>query len=737
MNEQQNPAVRMQSLIKNYMRDLGNGAMISYSQIVFITVNTEPSAQQLITEYQGDVNQFRHAMMKFLKENEFNHFATIPDPSFPPAEMLPTLQTIIVRAKKEIKNGKDISFTRFLYHTLVLSQEMKDFNLIKILSSSGFQVKEFLEDQKDVGGPSFIKKLCTNFNELAKANKIDPVIGRDNEILQTIEVLSKRKKNNVVLLGKAGVGKTAIAEGLALAIVQNKVPESLKKAVVYNLEVSSLVAGSAYRGQFEEKLQKMIKEFIELEEKGDMPILFIDEIHTIMGAGAVGGGGLDLANIIKPALARGQLRSIGATTAEEWHKFVNHDKALKRRFSQVLIEEPTTEETVGILQGAKKYYEDKHKVTYSDESIKRVVDLSVEYIKDNQLPDKALDLLDYTGAVYKLKNVTKIDTKEVEFALSRLKNIPLTAIETTSEKVKLKKPISIAVKENLFGQDHAVDQVVKVIEKSMAGLQDDNKPMGQFLFVGPTGVGKTELAKLLATELDAHLERIDMSEYMEEHSVAKLIGAPPGYVGYDTQGRLNKAITTHGRLVLLLDEIEKAHPKVLNIFLQAMDNASVTDSQGEKLSFQHTLILMTSNAGTKEAAVKKIGFTADATVNKIDPKSIEAYFSPEFRNRLNGVVYFNPLSKTNMIPIVQKFVKTLQTQKLTPKGIALTLSAEAELWLVNKGYNPQMGGRPIARAVDAFITEPLTQSILYGEVSKGKTKVSVSVKNDNLEFSYN
>ena len=606
-----------------------------------------------------------------------------------------------------------------------------------ILLDSGFDYDKFLNDFE--GGPkekkkSTIDELCTNLNQLAKDGKIDEVIGRDDEILRVAEILGKRKKNNPVLLGKAGVGKSAIAEGLALKIVQGDVPDTIKKGVVYNLEVANMVAGTSFRGQFEEKMMALIEEFKEKEASGkELPILFIDEIHSIVGSG--NSNGLDFANIIKPALARGQLRCVGATTGEEWQKFISQDKALKRRFSQIDVEEPTRAQTIDILKQARKHYEKKHGVEYTDQSCERTVDLAMEFITDSALPDKAIDLFDLAGSIHRIKGYPTVDKGEIEYALHRKNGIALDAIREAKADRK-PEPMAPKIKKDLFGQDEAIEQVVSVLEYSLAGMQDDNKPLGSFLFVGPTGVGKTELAKLLAREMKAHFERIDMSEFMEQHSVAKLIGAPPGYVGFEQGGRLTKAIEKNPRCVLLLDEMEKAHPRIQDILLQAMDNAKITDSQGNPINMKNVLILMTSNAGTRELNKRGIGFTDHSKPKKLDQNAVNDFFSPEFRGRLNGVITFNPLDAQFMVAIVDKNVRRLNETKLAHKGVKVTLSPEASQWIVDQGYNPMLGARPIEDTVKKNIHAEITRSILYGEIKEGKKNVNVTVEDGKLKFEY-
>lgn len=736
----------MREFIKRIVEDKkNNGHFISPTRVIYEAVKADDEVTNFLEKYDTQVDELKAQLEILMTLKEKAELANVSRNMGGrvrniPAQLLKSVDDILDQCDElNLQKGQSnqvIDFKTFLYVTINYSNNISgDTDILVSLQTARFNFDKFIADFEGHNNEkSIINELCTNFNELAKSGKIDPVIGRDDEILRSIEILCKRKKNNVVLLGKAGVGKTAIAEGLALAIVQKNVPEQLNKAVIYNLEVASMVAGTQFRGQFEQKMMDLIKEFKQLEESGQMPILFIDEIHSIVGSG--NSNGLDFANIIKPALSRGQLRCIGTTTDQEWTKFIAQDKALKRRFSQVGVEEPTRLQTIEILKGAKKYYEEKHQVSYSEKAIVRTVDLSMEFMTDTALPDKALDLFDLTGSIFKLKGEKVIDEGQVETALCRMKNLALDMVRMKRVNSEVQ-PIAPKIKEFLFGQDHAVDQVVKVVEKSLAGLQDENKPIGQFLFVGPTGVGKTELAKLLSKEMKAHLERIDMSEFMEAHSVAKLIGAPPGYVGYDNIGRLNKAISKHPRCILLLDEIEKAHPRVLDILLQAMDNAKITDSQGEEIRFENVLILMTSNAGAREMNDRKLGLVEEKFESKkINPRALEETFSPEFRNRLSGVVHFNSLPKENMVNIVKKFVKLLNQNKLINKGIKLTLTPEAEMFIVDQTYDPNMGGRPIERGVQTLISEPITQSILYGEIKSGKKDVTVSVKNGTLSFKY-
>jgi ATP-dependent Clp protease ATP-binding subunit ClpA len=705
---------------------------VTLTQILHYAIRDQKNSAILV-KYGSTVAAFNQSLELFIRVSE----RLLGSLAMTKTE-LDSVTRVVAAAEQLEKDHTDKEFECFLaamYYDAMRNHESS--HQAHFLINSGFNYDKFLDDfekSKEEEETGIIKDMCVNLNKLAKAGKIDEVIGRDDEILRTIEILGKRKKNNPVLLGKAGVGKSAIAEGLALKIVQGDVPDTIKNGVVYNLEVANMVAGTSFRGQFEEKMMKLLEEFKNKEESGkELPILFIDEIHSIVGSG--NSNGLDFANIIKPALARGQLRCMGATTAEEWQKFINHDKALKRRFSQIDIEEPTRDQTIQILKKARVHYEKKHGVRYTDESCARTVDLAMEFITDSALPDKAIDLFDLAGSIHKIKNCAVVDKSEIEYSLHRKNGIALDAIRSAKVETK-QEPMAPKIKKDLFGQDHAVDKVVEVLEYSLAGMQDDNKPLGSFLFVGPTGVGKTELAKLLAREMKAHFERIDMSEFMEQHSVAKLIGAPPGYVGFDQGGRLTKTIEKNPRCVLLLDEMEKAHPRVQDILLQAMDNAKITDSQGNPINLKNVLILMTSNAGTRELNKRQVGFAGSSMPQKLDEKAINDFFTPEFRGRLNGVVIFNPLDSQYMLAIVDKNIRKLNETKLVGKGVIVTIDEAAKKWIVDKGYNPMLGARPIEETVKKYVHSELTKSILYGSIKEGKKKVSITVKDGELNFEY-
>lgn len=657
-----------------------------------------------------------------------------------------------------IDGKEEYSTETFIYalHTCASVNKQSDTTAIFLMKKNGFKFDVFLQDYvakaagaqkvkdqvvlnpqtKKTAESSVLDEICINLNEEAKSGRIDPIIGREDEVLRTQEILGKRKKNNVVLIGDPGIGKTAIVEGIALNISQGNVPESLLKTTVYSLQVASMMAGTKYRGEFEAKLTSLLEEIEKRQEKGETCILFIDEIHGIVGSGATSGGGLDFANIIKPALSKGTLRCIGATTKEEWSRFFQDDKALKRRFSVIHVEEPTRAQSIEILKSAYKPYELKHQLTYSEDFAEKCVDLSIEFMPDQRLPDKAIDLLDLTGSIFHIKNYTQVGVTELEQAISRYKGLSIDVVKAKTKTLDQQEPMAPTIKKSLFGQDEAVDQVSKVVEKYLAGLKRPDKPIGSFLFVGPTGVGKTELAKLLAKEMKSGFERIDMSEYMEPHSISKLIGSPRGYVRSEEESKLSKMFEKNSRFVLLLDEIEKAHPKVLEVLLQLMDNAKITDAKDQVLDFKNVLLLMTSNAGAAELAETQIGIADSNVPRKINPKRVNETFTPEFRNRLNGIVYFNSLSKELMSNIVKKTFDNLVKTPLKEQGIEISISEDALTWIRDNSYDPNMGARPIERFIESKINDEVAQSILYGEIKAGKKIIEVQLKDDNLFFDF-
>ncbi|EPZ52302.1 ATP-dependent Clp protease ATP-binding subunit ClpA [Bacteriovorax sp. BAL6_X] len=586
-------------------------------------------------------------------------------------------------------------------------------------------------------GDSFLAKFTVNLNELARENRIDPLVGREEEALRIVQILCRRRKNNPLLVGEAGVGKTAIVEGLAQRIVEEKVPDILKGTTIFNLDMAALVAGAKFRGDFEQRVKGVIKDLEKLDKDGKKAILFIDEMHTVMGAGATSGGSMDASNLLKPALSRGVVRIIGSTTYAEHRKFIEKDPAFNRRFQKIDVDEPSNEDTIAILKGLRPKFESYHSVKISDNVIKEAVALTSRYLMDRKNPDKSIDAIDEAGALNQIRPESKkkssITKKDIEDVVAKMANIPKITVETT-EKDKLK-DLNKNLKMLIFGQDHAVNEVSQAIYMSKSGLGDEGKPIASFLFAGPTGVGKTELAKQLSIQLGCHLERFDMSEYMEKHSVSKLIGSPPGYVGHDQGGLLTDAVKKNPHSVLLLDEIEKAHVDIYNILLQVMDHGSLTDSQGRTTDFTNTVIIMTTNAGAKEMDSGSIGLAKSSSKNtgKRD-QTIKNFFSPEFRNRLDGIVHFEKLSTEYIVKIVEKFVSQLEI-KLAAKNIEIVLNEEAKIWLAKNGFDEKMGARPIARIIDQKLKKPISTEVLFGCLTHGG-KIEVVVENNDLKLNF-
>jgi len=589
------------------------------------------------------------------------------------------------------------------------------------------------KEEKPRGGRNqdALSNYCVNLNKKAQQGKIDPLIGRDQEIERTIQILCRRTKNNPLYVGDPGVGKTAIAEGLAKRIIEGEVPEVLQKSTIYALDMGSLLAGTRYRGDFEERLKAVVSEL----EQQPGSVLFIDEIHTVIGAGATSGGAMDASNLLKPALAQGSLRCIGSTTYKEYRNYFEKDRALVRRFQKIDVNEPTVEDAVKILQGLKTNYEKHHKVKYTPEAIRAAVELSAKYIHDRKLPDKAIDVIDEVGASRMLlpegkrrKNVT---LKDVEEIVAKIARIPPKSV-SADDKETLRN-LERDLKAMVFGQDKAIEALSAAIKLSRAGLRDPEKPIGNYLFSGPTGVGKTEVAKQLAKTLGIELIRFDMSEYMERHSISRLIGAPPGYVGFDQGGLLTDSIDQHPHAVLLLDEIEKAHQDLYNILLQVMDHGKLTDHNGKTVDFRNVILIMTTNAGAADLAKPAIGFGRETRAGE-DHEAIQRLFTPEFRNRLDAIVPFSGLTSEIVGRVVEKFVMQLEAQ-LADRNVTIELSSAAKEWLAEKGFDPLYGARPLARVIQEYVKKPLAEELLFGKLTKGGA-VKVTMKDGALAFDY-
>jgi ATP-dependent Clp protease ATP-binding subunit ClpA len=696
----------------------------------------------------ANIDQLRKDLTEFLDETT---------PLIPPGvkrETQPTLgfQRVLQRAafhvqssgKKEV-TGANILVAIFSEQDsqavyLLNKQDVTRLDVVNYISHGISKVREDSDanpkgsaaadgDEGEGAAANPLEKFASNLNELAKRGKIDPLIGRKGEIERTIQVLCRRRKNNPLLVGEAGVGKTAIAEGLAKKIVDNEVPEVLSESTIYALDLGSLVAGTKYRGDFEKRLKALLAQL----KKEPNSILFIDEIHTIIGAGSASGGVMDASNLIKPVLASGELRCIGSTTYQEYRGIFEKDRALARRFQKIDIHEPTVDETYHILRGLKSRFEKHHDVKYSLAALRTAAELSDRYITDRHLPDKAIDVIDEAGASQRLLPVSRrkklIGTLEIEDIVSKIARIPPKTV-STNDKDKLR-DLEKNLKMLVFGQDEAISTLASAIKLSRAGLREVQKPIGCFLFAGPTGVGKTEVTRQLAKVLGIELIRFDMSEYMERHTVSRLIGAPPGYVGFDQGGLLTDEVNKHPHAVLLLDEVEKAHSDVFNLLLQVMDHGTLTDNNGRKADFRNIILIMTTNAGASEGGRPSIGFTQqDHSTDSM--KVIERMFSPEFRNRLDAIIQFKPLNLDTIGQVVDKFMFELESQ-LAEKRVSVVLEPDAREWLAEHGFDPSMGARPMARVIQENIKKPLAEEILFGKLSEGGI-VRISVEDGQLAF---
>ncbi|MEX0999576.1 MAG: ATP-dependent Clp protease ATP-binding subunit ClpA [Thermodesulfobacteriota bacterium] len=719
---------------------------ITLEHILF-ELTYDPDASDVLIGCGVDLDKLRDSIDMFMNENmppiesEF-----LPDPQYSAGSQF-VLQLAAMHAESADKpdiNGGNILVSMFRVdesHAVYLLNEqgVNRYNIVRYFSHGGqqFETREkpgsiaktdsdSAPEQKDP-----LSEYCTNLVQKAREGKLDPLIGRESEIDRTIHILARRRKNNPIFVGDAGVGKTAIAEGLALRIAEKKVPEALEETHIYALDMGSLTAGTRYRGDFEERLKAIIDSV-----KGDQKkVLFIDEIHTVIGAGAVSGGTLDASNMLKPALANGEIRCIGTTTSKEYRGVFEKDHALARRFQKINVYEPSQDECLKILQGLKKYYEEFHGVRYSTPSLKAAVDLSAKYMNDRKLPDKAIDLIDEAGADVKLRKhdskTKQVTVKDIEALVAKIAKIPTRTVKVDDRNRLM--TLSGDLKKVIFGQNEAVDKLVTAIQMSRSGLSEPNKPVGNFMFAGPTGVGKTELAKQLAEAMGIEFIRFDMSEYMEKHTVSRLIGSPPGYVGYDEGGQLTEAVHQNPHAVLLLDEVEKAHEDIYNVLLQVMDHATLTDSNGRKVDFRQIVLILTTNTGSRESNQRSVGFGKEEYEDK-SAQAIERYFSPEFRNRLSATLHFNSLSKEVVEKIVDKMVGQL-ADRLKAKKVTLELTPKARTYIAEKGYDKQLGARPIQRLIDHEITQNLSQEILFGKLASGGN-VKIVVKSKKLDFEY-
>ena len=709
-----------------------------------------PSAGEALNACGVDVSGLKTELLEFIDETT----PVIPDLE-EERETQPTLgfQRVLQRAVFHVQSSGKNEVTGVNVLVAIFSeQESQAVYLLKKNDISRLDIVNFIshgiakgddelgddtddihEEVQEVASEeaSKLDSFTTNLNIQAKEGNIDPLVGRDSEVERTVQVLCRRKKNNPLLVGEAGVGKTAIAEGLAYRIVNEQVPEVIADAVVYSLDMGALLAGTKYRGDFEKRFKSLLKE---LQAKPGS-ILFIDEIHTIIGAGAASGGVMDASNLIKPLLSSGQLRCMGSTTYGEYKNIFEKDRALVRRFQKIDVLEPSVEDTTKILNGLKDRYEAHHGIRYTQKALKAAAELSAKYINERHLPDKAIDVIDEAGASQRLLPTSKrkktIGVADIELIVSKMARIPPQNV-SSSDKETLKN-LDRNLKMLVFGQDQSIDALTSAIRLSRSGLANENKPVGSFLFAGPTGVGKTEVTKQLAKCMGVEFIRFDMSEYVERHAVSRLIGAPPGYVGFEQGGLLTEAVIKNPHAVVLLDEIEKAHPDIYNILLQVMDHGTLTDNNGRKADFRNVVVVMTTNAGVQETTRKSIGFSEqDHTHDAMG--EINKVFSPEFRNRLDNIIWFNHLEKDVILQVVDKFVVELQAQ-LDKKSVNLELTSKAREWLADKGYDKAMGARPMARVIQEDLKKQLANEILFGELISGGT-VKVSVKDKKLRFDY-
>ncbi|MGR3678398.1 MAG: ATP-dependent Clp protease ATP-binding subunit ClpA [Paracoccaceae bacterium] len=717
----------------------------------------EPDAARVLRACSVNLDELRSNLSEFVNE-ELSNLVTDVDGS----EAVPTaaFQRVIQRAAIHVQSsgrtevtGANVLVAIFAEREsdaayFLQDQDMTRFDAVNFIAHGVAKDPAFgearpvqgadepeQEDMQSAPAPegeakeSALAKYCVDLNAKSREGDIDPLIGRDQEVERCIQVLCRRRKNNPLLVGDPGVGKTAIAEGLARKIISGETPEVLSETTIYSLDMGALLAGTRYRGDFEERLKAVVTE---LEDHPDA-VLFIDEIHTVIGAGATSGGAMDASNLLKPALQGGKLRTMGSTTYKEFRQHFEKDRALSRRFQKIDVNEPSVEDSIKILKGLKPYFEEHHSVKYTADAIKTSVELSARYINDRKLPDKAIDVIDEAGAAQHLvperKRRKTIGVKEIEAVVAKIARIPPKSV--SKDDAEVLKDLEASLKRVVFGQNVAIEALSSAIKLSRAGLREPEKPIGNYLFAGPTGVGKTEVAKQLADILGVEMLRFDMSEYMEKHAVSRLIGAPPGYVGFDQGGLLTDGVDQHPHCVLLLDEIEKAHPDVFNILLQVMDHGQLTDHNGRTVNFRNVVLIMTSNAGASEQAKAAIGFGRDRREGE-DTAAIERTFTPEFRNRLDAVISFAPLPKDTILQVVEKFVLQLEAQ-LIDRNVSIELTRKAAEWIADKGYDDKMGARPLGRVIQEHIKKPLAEELLFGKLSKGGL-VKVGVKDGKLDL---
>ena len=714
----------------------------------------EPDAARVMKACAVDLDELKKALIDFI-DDDLSTLVTSVEGS----EAVPTaaFQRVIQRAAIHVQSSgrnevtganvlvaifaeresnaayflQEQDMTRYDAVNFIAHGVAKDPSYGEARSVSGAEEHETPKAEAGEAKESALSKYCVDLNVKALKGDVDPLIGREAEVERAIQVLCRRRKNNPLLVGDPGVGKTAIAEGLAKKIVDKQTPDILSGATIYSLDMGALLAGTRYRGDFEERLKQVMKE---LEDHPDA-ILFIDEIHTVIGAGATSGGAMDASNLLKPALQGGKLRCMGSTTYKEFRQHFEKDRALSRRFQKIDVNEPSVPDAIKILMGLKPHFEDHHDLRYTNDAIKSAVELAARYIHDRKLPDSAIDVIDEAGAAQHLlaegKRRKSLGVKEIEAVVAKIARIPAKSV--SKDDAETLRDLERTLKRVVFGQDKAVEALCSAIKLARAGLREPEKPIGNYLFAGPTGVGKTEVAKQLASSLGVELLRFDMSEYMEKHAVSRLIGAPPGYVGFDQGGMLTDGVDQHPHCVLLLDEMEKAHPDVYNILLQVMDHGKLTDHNGRTVDFRNVILIMTSNAGASEMAKAAIGFGRERRTGE-DTAAIERIFTPEFRNRLDAVIAFAPLGRDIIQQVVTKFVLQLEAQ-LIDRNVHIDLTSEAADWLGEKGYDDKMGARPLGRVIQEHIKKPLAEELLFGKLTKGGT-VHVGVKDGTLHLTY-